>query len=159
MFRVGYGYDVHKFGGKGPITLGGEKIDYPQGVIAHSDGDVLIHALCDAILGASGLGDIGELYPDTDDAFLNIDSRILLRDTFKRITKEGYKISNVDITVMAQAPKLLPHKEKMRSNLAQDLNLPLNAVNIKATTTEGLGFVGRKEGIAASATALIYDDK
>lgn len=156
MFKVGYGYDVHKFGGEGPIVLGGVKIDYEQGLIAHSDGDVLIHALADAILGAAGLGDIGELYPDNDDKFLNIDSRILLRDTFERITKLGYKLSNVDITLLAQAPKILPYKAKMRENLAQDLKLELDCVNIKATTTEKLGFVGRKEGIAANAVALLY---
>ena len=130
MFKVGYGYDVHKFGGEGPIVLGGVKIDYEQGLIAHSDGDVLIHALADAILGAAGLGDIGELYPDNDDKFLNIDSRILLRDTFERITKLGYKLSNVDITLLAQAPKILPYKAKMRENLAQDLKLELDCVNI-----------------------------
>ncbi|MDD6178027.1 MAG: 2-C-methyl-D-erythritol 2,4-cyclodiphosphate synthase [Succinivibrionaceae bacterium] len=158
MFKVGYGYDVHKFGGEGPIVLGGVKIDYEQGLIAHSDGDVLIHALADAILGAAGLGDIGELYPDNDDKFLNIDSRILLRDTFERITKLGYKLSNVDITLLAQAPKILPYKAKMRENLAQDLKLELDCVNIKATTTEKLGFVGRKEGIAANAVALLYKD-
>ena len=158
MFKVGYGYDVHKFGGEGPIVLGGVKIDYEQGLIAHSDGDVLIHALADAILGAAGLGDIGELYPDNDDKFLNIDSRILLRDTFERITKLGYKLSNVDITLLAQTPKILPYKAKMRENLAQDLKLELDCVNIKATTTEKLGFVGRKEGIAANAVALLYKD-
>lgn len=158
MFKVGYGYDVHKFGGEVPIVLGGVKIDYEQGLIAHSDGDVLIHALADAILGAAGLGDIGELYPDNDDKFLNIDSRILLRDTFERITKLGYKLSNVDITLLAQAPKILPYKAKMRENLAQDLKLELDCVNIKATTTEKLGFVGRKEGIAANAVALLYKD-
>ena len=158
MFKVGYGYDVHKFGGEGPIVLGGVKIDYEQGLIAHSDGDVLIHALADAILGAAGLGDIGEVYPDNDDKFLNIDSRILLRDTFERITKLGYKLSNVDITLLAQAPKILPYKAKMRENLAQDLKLELDCVNIKATTTEKLGFVGRKEGIAANAVALLYKD-
>ena len=158
MFKVGYGYDVHKFGGEGPIVLGGVKIDYEQGLIAHSDGDVLIHALADAILGAAGLGDIGELYPDNDDKFLNIDSRILLRDTFERITKLGYKLSNVDITLLAQAPKILPYKAKMRENLAQDLKLELDCVNIKATTTEKFGFVGRKEGIAANAVALHYKD-
>jgi 2-C-methyl-D-erythritol 2,4-cyclodiphosphate synthase len=158
MFKVGYGFDVHKFGGEGPVTLGGVKIDYEYGLIAHSDGDVLLHALCDALLGAACLGDIGELYPDNDNKFLNIDSRILLRDVYERITSLGYKISNVDITVMAQTPKLLPYKESMRKNISEDLNLDIFSINIKATTTEKLGFVGRKEGIAVSAVALIYND-
>ncbi len=158
MFRVGHGFDVHKFGGDGPVVLGGVHIDYEQGLIAHSDGDVVLHALCDALLGAASLGDIGRLYPDNDDKFLNIDSRVLLRDTFKRVSEKGYHISNVDITILAQAPKIAPHQAKMCANIASDLKLDLDCVNIKATTTEKLGFVGRKEGIAVEAVALIYKD-
>ena len=158
MFRVGHGFDVHKFGGAGPITLCGVKVPYEFGFTAHSDGDVAIHALCDALLGAAALGDIGRLYPDNDNKFLNIDSRILLRDTVARIKALGYKISNVDVTIIAQAPKVAPYEKEMCALMAQDLELPLEAVNIKATTTEKLGFTGRKEGIATEAVALIYKD-
>ena len=158
MFRVGHGFDVHKFGGAGPVTLGGVRIPYETGLIAHSDGDVALHALTDAILGAAGLGDIGRLYPDNDDRFLNIDSRILLRDAWKRVQDLGWKISNADITIMAQAPKIAPYEHEMRVNIAQDLGLDIDAVNVKATTTEKLGFTGRKEGIAVAAVALIYKD-
>ena len=158
IFRVGHGFDVHKFGGAGPVTLGGVKIPYETGLIAHSDGDVALHALTDALRGAAGLGDIGRLYPDNDDRFLNIDSRILLRDAWKRVRDLGWKISNTDITIMAQAPKIAPYEHEMRVNIAQDLGLDIDAVNVKATTTEKLGFTGRKEGIAVAAVALIYKD-
>ncbi|MBQ3682384.1 MAG: 2-C-methyl-D-erythritol 2,4-cyclodiphosphate synthase [Succinimonas sp.] len=158
MFRVGHGFDVHKFGGAGPVTLGGVKIPYETGLIAHSDGDVVLHALTDALLGAAALGDIGRLYPDNDDRFLNIDSRILLRDAWKRVQDLGWKISNADITIMAQAPKIAPYEHEMRVNIAQDLGLDMDAVNVKATTTEKLGFTGRKEGIAVTAVTLIYRD-
>lgn len=155
MFRIGHGFDVHKFGGEGPVTLGGVKIDYEQGLIAHSDGDVILHALADAILGAAALGDIGRLYPDNDDAFKGIDSRILLRDTVKRVHELGYHVVNVDITVLAQAPKIAVHEKKMCENIAADLQVAQDCVNVKATTTEKLGFVGRKEGIAVEAVALL----
>ncbi len=155
MNRIGHGFDVHKFGGEGPVTLGGVKIDYEQGLIAHSDGDVVLHALADALLGAAALGDIGRLYPDNDARFLNIDSRILLRDTVERVRNKGYAIENVDITILAQAPKIAPHQAKMCENIAADLGVDLDCVNIKATTTEKLGFVGRKEGIAVEAVALL----
>ena len=158
IFRVGHGFDVHKFGGAGPVTLGGVKIPYETGLIAHSDGDVVLHALTDALLGAAALGDIGRLYPDNDDRFLNIDSRILLRDAWKRVQEMGWKISNADITIMAQAPKIAPYEHEMRVNIAQDLGLDMDAVNVKATTTEKLGFTGRKEGIAVTAVTLIYKD-
>ena len=158
IFRVGHGFDVHKFGGAGPVTLGGVKIPYETGLIAHSDGDVVLHALTDALLGAAALGDIGRLYPDNDDRFLNIDSRILLRDAWKRVRDLGWKISNADITIMAQAPKIAPYEHEMRVNIAQDLGLDMDAVNVKATTTEKLGFTGRKEGIAVTAVTLIYRD-
>ena len=158
IFRVGHGFDVHKFGGAGPVTLGGVKIPYETGLIAHSDGDVVLHALTDALLGAAALGDIGRLYPDNDDRFLNIDSRILLRYAWKRVQDLGWKISNADITIMAQAPKIAPYEHEMRVNIAQDLGLDMDAVNVKATTTEKLGFTGRKEGLAVTAVTLIYRD-
>lgn len=153
--RVGHGFDVHRFGGEGPCTLGGVKVPYEKGLVAHSDGDVLIHAVCDAILGALALGDIGHFYPDNDDKFLNIDSRILLRDVYLKIKTLGFVIGNVDVTVLAQVPKLAPYEQKMRENLAEDLQTDLQNVSIKATTTEKLGFVGRKEGIAVEAVVLL----
>ena len=153
--RIGHGFDVHRFGGEGPCTLGGVKVPYEKGFIAHSDGDVLIHAVCDAILGALALGDIGHFYPDNDDKFLNIDSRILLRDVYLKIKTLGFVIGNVDVTVLAQVPKLAPYEQKMRENLAEDLQTDLQNVSIKATTTEKLGFVGRKEGIAVEAVVLL----
>ena len=153
--RIGHGFDVHRFGGEGPCTLGGVKVPYEKGLVAHSDGDVLIHAVCDAILGALALGDIGHFYPDNDDKFLNIDSRILLRDVYLKIKTLGFVIGNVDVTVLAQVPKLAPYEQKMRENLAEDLQTDLQNVSIKATTTERLGFVGRKEGIAVEAVVLL----
>ena len=155
MIRIGYGFDVHRFGGEGPCTLGGVKIPYEKGLIAHSDGDVVLHALCDALLGALALGDIGLFYPDNDDRFLNIDSRLLLLDVYKKIEEHGYKLANCDITIMAQAPKMAPHELKMRENIASALKVNLDCVSIKATTTEKLGFTGRGEGIACSTVVLI----
>ena len=153
--RIGHGFDVHAFGGQGPVTLGGVKIDYAQGLVAHSDGDVVLHALADALLGAIALGDIGHHFPDTDAAFKGIDSRILLRKVFAEVGSAGYRIGNVDITVMAQAPKLATHINAMRTAIAADLACDISQVNVKATTTEKLGFVGRKEGIAAEAVVLL----
>ena len=153
--RIGHGFDVHAFGGTGPVTLGGVKIDYAQGLLAHSDGDVVLHALSDALLGAVALGDIGHHFPDTDDAFKGIDSRILLRKVFADVSAAGYKVGNVDITVMAQAPKMAPHIDAMRRCIAEDLDADMSQINVKATTTEKLGFVGRKEGIAAEAVVLL----
>lgn len=153
--RIGHGFDVHRFGGDGPCILGGVAVPYEQGLIAHSDGDVVLHALCDAILGALALGDIGQLYPDNDNNYKNIDSRILLRDVYERMVQKGYQVGNLDITIMAQAPKMLPYEPQMRANIAQDLHLDLEAVSVKATTTEKLGFVGRKEGIACEAVVLL----
>lgn len=153
--RIGHGFDVHAFGGDGPVTLGGVKIDYPQGLVAHSDGDVVLHALADALLGALALGDIGHHFPDTDAAFKGIDSRILLRKVFTEVQQRGYRIGNLDVTVMAQAPKLAPHILAMRQLIAADLQCEVSQVNVKATTTEKLGFVGRKEGIAAEAVVLL----
>ncbi len=154
-FRIGHGFDVHAFGGEGPITLGGVKIDYPQGLLAHSDGDVVLHAVADALLGAVALGDIGHHFPDTDAAFKGIDSRILLRKVFSDVKALGYQIGNLDVTIMAQAPKMAPHINAMREVLAADLTTNLMQVNVKATTTEKLGFVGRKEGIAVEAVVLL----
>jgi len=155
-FRIGHGFDVHAFGGEGPVVLGGVTIPHEKGLIAFSDGDVILHALADSLLGAVGLGDIGRLYPDTDKQFENIDSRILLRDTVARLKSLSYAIGNVDITVLAQAPKISKYHELMRKNIAADLEIDEDRVNIKATTTEKLGFVGRKEGIAVEAVALVY---
>jgi len=154
-FRIGHGFDVHAFGGEGPVTLGGVKIDYPQGLLAHSDGDVVLHAVSDALLGAVALGDIGHHFPDTDAAFKGIDSRILLRKVFADVKALGYAIGNLDVTIMAQAPKMAPHIEAMRQVLAADLDTQISQVNVKATTTEKLGFVGRKEGIAVEAVVLL----
>ncbi|TMO54022.1 2-C-methyl-D-erythritol 2,4-cyclodiphosphate synthase [Pseudoalteromonas phenolica] len=155
MIRIGHGFDVHKFGGEGPLTICGEKIPFEQGFIAHSDGDVAIHALCDALLGAMALGDIGKHFPDTSAEFENIDSRILLRQVMDQVTELGYKLGNCDVTIVAQAPKMRPHIDNMRANLAADCQVELNQVNVKATTTEKLGFEGRKEGISAHAVVLL----
>ncbi|PHI36534.1 2-C-methyl-D-erythritol 2,4-cyclodiphosphate synthase [Pseudoalteromonas sp. GCY] len=155
MIRIGHGFDVHKFGGAGPLTICGEKISYEQGFIAHSDGDVAIHALCDALLGALALGDIGKHFPDTASEFENIDSRILLRRVMEQVKALGYQIGNIDVTIVAQAPKMRPHIDAMRTNLAADCEAQLDQVNVKATTTEKLGFEGRKEGISSHAVVLL----
>jgi len=154
-FRIGHGFDVHAFGGAGPVTLGGVVIDHPRGLLAHSDGDVVLHAVADALLGALALGDIGHHFPDDDPAFKGIDSRILLRKVFADVCAAGYQLNNLDVTIMAQAPKMAPHISDMRQCLAADLAADINQVNVKATTTEQLGFVGRKEGIAAEAVVLL----
>ncbi len=153
--RIGHGFDVHKFGGEGPITIGGVKIDYEQGLLAHSDGDVLLHALCDAMLGAAALGDIGKHFPDTDDAYAGADSRVLLRHVANVVREKGYGLSNADMTIVAQAPKMAPHISAMREIIAQDCNVALDDINVKATTTEKLGYTGRKEGIASHAVVLL----
>jgi 2-C-methyl-D-erythritol 2,4-cyclodiphosphate synthase len=153
--RIGHGYDVHKFTDGDHIVIGGVQIAHEQGLEAHSDGDVLIHALCDALLGAAGLWDIGHHFPDTDDAFKNIDSRVLLRRVIADLAERGWMVGNVDSTIVAQAPKMAPHIPTMCQQLAHDMNVDVTAVNVKATTTEKLGFAGRKEGIAAHAVALI----
>ncbi len=155
MIRIGHGYDVHRLKTGRRLVLGGVEIPFERGLDGHSDADVLLHAVCDAIIGALSLGDIGKLYPDSDDKFLNINSRILLKDTAKRMTEAGYIIGNVDATVIAQAPKLSAYIEKMRKNIAEDLNTDEQNVNIKATTEEHLGFTGRGEGISAHAVCLI----
>lgn len=153
--RVGQGFDVHAFGDGDHVVLGGVVIPHAKGLVAHSDGDVLIHALCDALLGGAGLGDIGRHFPDTDPRYRNADSRDLLRHVMKLVGQQGYCVGNVDCTVIAQAPKLAPHIEKMRTILAEDLATTVEQVNVKATTTERLGFCGREEGIAAMAVVLL----
>ncbi|MDC9582639.1 2-C-methyl-D-erythritol 2,4-cyclodiphosphate synthase [Xenorhabdus sp. PR6a] len=157
--RIGHGFDVHKFGGEGPLVIGGVRIPYEQGLIAHSDGDVALHAATDALLGAAALGDIGKLFPDTDPAFKGADSRELLKEAYRRIRAKGYRIGNLDITIIAQAPKMLPHIPQMRVNLAEDLECHIDDINVKATTTEKLGFVGRQEGIACEAVALLIKEQ
>jgi 2-C-methyl-D-erythritol 2,4-cyclodiphosphate synthase len=155
MIRVGQGYDVHRFNDGKFIILGGVKIDYEQGLEAHSDGDVVLHALCDALLGAAALGDIGKHFPDTDPEFKGADSRVLLRHVYRIVQDKGYQLVNADMTIIAQAPKMAPHINEMCSNIADDLNVAVDCINVKATTTEKLGFEGRKEGIAVQAIVLI----
>jgi 2-C-methyl-D-erythritol 2,4-cyclodiphosphate synthase len=155
MIRVGQGYDVHRFNEGDHIMLGGVKIDYEQGLEAHSDGDVVLHALCDALLGAAALGDIGKHFPDTDPEFKGADSRVLLRHVYRIIQDKGYQLVNADMTIIAQAPKMAPHIGTMCRNIADDLNVDVDCINVKATTTEKLGFEGRKEGIAVQAIVLI----
>ena len=155
MIRVGQGYDVHRFNEGNHIILGGVKIDYEQGLEAHSDGDVVLHALCDALLGAAALGDIGKHFPDTDPDFKGADSRVLLRHVYRIIQDKGYQLVNADMTIIAQAPKMAPHIDTMCRNIADDLNVEVDFINVKATTTEKLGFEGRKEGIAVQAIVLI----
>jgi 2-C-methyl-D-erythritol 2,4-cyclodiphosphate synthase len=156
--RIGHGYDVHAFTAGDQLVLGGVTIPHSHAFAAHSDGDVLIHALCDALLGAAALGDIGRHFPDTSAEFKNIDSRILLRHVVGLLHQHGYRLGNADMTIIAQAPKMAPHIEAMRTNLAADLQGDIGQVNVKATTTEKLGFAGRKEGIAAHAVVLLLSD-
>ena len=155
MLRIGHGYDVHKFGGEAPLMLGGVEIPYKTGLLAHSDGDVVLHAICDALLGALALGDIGKHFPDTEAEFAAIDSRILLRHVYQLALDAGYRLGNLDTTIIAQAPKMAPHIKQMCSNIAADLALEVDQVNVKPTTTETLGFTGRKEGIAAHAVVIL----
>lgn len=153
--RIGHGYDVHAFGEGDHIIIGGVKIPYRYGLLAHSDGDVLIHSLCDALLGAAALGDIGKHFPETDQRFLAIDSRELLRTVVLLIKNKGYSVVNVDFTIIAQAPKLAPYIDAMIKNISSDLKSDADIINVKATTTENLGFEGRGEGIACHVVALI----
>lgn len=153
--RIGHGYDVHRFAENRELVIGGVKIEYEMGLLGHSDADVLLHAVSDALLGAAGLGDIGKHFPDNDNAFKNIDSRILLRRVAELISQKGYKASNIDCTVVAQKPKLAAYIEQMRANIAEDLGIETDRVNVKATTEEGLGFTGELLGISAHAVALI----
>lgn len=153
--RIGHGIDVHRFGPGDHVTLGGVKIAHEQGLVAHSDGDVALHALCDAILGALALGDIGQHFPDTDASFSGADSRLLLRHVVKLMSERGYRVGNADVTVLAERPKLAPHILQMRECIAADLEVGVDGVSVKATTTEKLGFVGRREGIEAHAVVML----
>lgn len=158
MIRIGHGFDVHKFGGEGPIIIGGVKVPYQQGLIAHSDGDVALHAVCDALLGAIAEGDIGRHFPDTDETWKGADSRVLLREVFAKVKNKGYLLGNLDVTIIAEAPKMAAYIFSMQQNLAADLVTDINNINVKATTTEKLGFTGRKEGIACEAVVIIRKD-
>ncbi len=153
--RIGHGYDVHRFCDGEFVTLGGVQIAHKFGLLAHSDGDVLLHALSDALLGAAALGDIGKHFPDTDPQFKGADSRVLLRHVLGLVKAKGWRVGNVDATIVAQAPKMAPHIDAMRNLIAADLDVTLDQVNVKATTTEKLGFTGREEGIAVHAVALL----
>ncbi|NOR51307.1 MAG: 2-C-methyl-D-erythritol 2,4-cyclodiphosphate synthase [Gammaproteobacteria bacterium] len=155
--RIGHGYDAHQFEMGKRLVLCGVEISHDQGLKAHSDGDVALHALCDAILGAAALGDIGRHFPDTSEEFAGIDSRILLKEVMKLVLPKGYQIANVDLTILAEAPKLAPYIEQMVANIASDLKLSIDSVNVKATTTEKMGFVGRAEGISAHAVVLLHE--
>ena len=155
--RIGHGFDAHRFAPGRRLVLGGVDVPHHLGLEAHSDGDVLIHALCDALIGAAGLGDIGKHFPDTSERYENIDSRVLLRHVVDLLQREGLKVGNVDITVVAQMPKLGPYIAQMREHLASDLRIERTLVNVKATTTEHMGYVGREEGIAAHAVALLTE--
>jgi 2-C-methyl-D-erythritol 2,4-cyclodiphosphate synthase len=153
--RIGHGFDVHRFGDGDHIVLAGVTIPWRQGLIAHSDGDVALHALCDALLGACALGDIGQHFPDSDARYANIDSRELLRHVYQLVQDNGYQLANADLTIIAEVPKMAPHITAMRQAIAADLSVALNAINVKATTTEGLGYTGRSEGIAVHAVVLL----
>ena len=158
-YRIGHGYDVHRFGEGDFIVLGGVKIPHHSGFIAHSDGDVLIHALCDALLGAIAAGDIAQHFPDSDDRYKNIESMVLLDHVNQLLIKQQYTIVNIDLTIIAQSPKMAPHLQAMLQNLAAVLNIAQTQINVKATTTEGLGFSGREEGIAVHAVAMLYKNR
>ena len=155
MIRVGCGYDVHKLTEGRQLFLCGEKIEYEKGLLGHSDADVALHALCDAVLGAAALGDIGKHFPDTDEKYKGISSIILLKEVVHMVRQKGYSVVNADITIIAQKPKIAPYIEKMRNNVAKAIEIGTDFISIKATTTEGLGFEGRGEGISASAVVLI----
>ncbi|SHE37800.1 2-C-methyl-D-erythritol 2,4-cyclodiphosphate synthase [Modicisalibacter ilicicola DSM 19980] len=155
MIRIGHGFDVHAFGEGDHLMIGGVRIPYERGFIAHSDGDVLLHAVCDALLGACALGDIGRHFPDTDPHWAGADSRVLLRHVSGLIGDAGYRLGNLDATIIAQAPRLAPHVGAMNATLAADLEASLDTVNVKATTSERLGFTGRGEGIAAQAVVVL----
>ena len=157
-FRVGQGFDVHALVAGRPLVIGGVTIPFDKGLLGHSDADVLLHAICDALLGAAGLGDIGRHFPDTDPAYQGAESRVLLRETGARVQAAGWCIGNIDATIIAQAPRMAPHAAQMIGNIAADLGIDAGAINIKAKTTERLGFTGRGEGIAAEAVALLQRD-
>ncbi len=158
-YRIGHGYDVHRFGEGDFIILGGVKIPYHHGFIAHSDGDVLIHSLCDALLGSIAAGDIGQHFPDTDGQYKNIDSSILLDQTSQLLKQDHYAVVNIDISIVAQTPKMSPHIQAMSQHLASVLDISISQINIKSTTTEKLGFTGREEGIAVHTVVMVYRNK
>ena len=153
--RIGHGYDVHKLVEGRDCIICGVNIPYEKGLLGHSDADVALHALSDALLGAAALGDIGKHFPDTDEKYKGADSRVLLREVVRIVSEKGYAVENADVTIVAQKPKLSPYIEQMRKNIAEDLKIDIDAVNVKATTTEKLGFEGRGEGISATAVALL----
>ncbi len=155
--RIGHGYDAHRFCADKPLRLGGVTVPYTRGLLAHSDGDVVLHAIMDALLGAAGLGDIGKLYPDNDSTYAGIDSRILLRDTAGRLRENGFAVEYLDVTIVAQKPKLAPHMADMKEAVAADLGIAADRLNIKATTEEKMGFTGREEGIAVHAVCLLHE--
>lgn len=155
--RIGQGFDAHAFKAGGRLVLGGVEIPYEKGMEAHSDGDVVLHALCDALLGAAALGDIGRHFPDSDPAYRGIDSRVLVREVLDKVSAKGWRVINADLTIVAQAPKLAPYIDAMRDTIAGDLKVEADCVNVKATTTEQMGFTGRKEGIAAMAVVLLSE--
>jgi len=157
VYRVGCGYDIHRLGEARPLILGGVHLEYPRGLVGHSDADVLIHAIMDALLGAAGLGDIGQHFPPGDPAFLNADSRGLLRHVICIVSEAGFEVGNVDAVVVAEEPKISPHIASMKANLAADMGIAESRIGIKATTNEGLGAEGRKEGISAHAVALLKE--
>lgn len=155
MYRIGYGYDVHEFDQTRPLIIGGIELEHSHGLKGHSDADVLLHAITDAILGATSLGDIGKLFPDTDPTFKNVDSKLLLGEAYKQVLKKGYKLGNVDATIIAEQPKFRPHIDRMRDVIASIFEVSIEDVNVKATTNEKLGFIGREEGIQAQAVVLL----
>ncbi|MGY3778298.1 2-C-methyl-D-erythritol 2,4-cyclodiphosphate synthase [Isobaculum melis] len=155
MIRIGQGYDVHQLVEGRDCIIGGVKLPYEKGLLGHSDADVLLHAITDALLGAAGKGDIGHFFPDTDPAFEGADSRALLREVWSVLSEEGYQIGNIDCTIVAERPKMVPYLEAMKQHIAEDCQTTIKAINLKATTSEKMGFVGREEGIAAMCVALI----
>lgn len=155
--RIGHGFDVHAFGPGNRVMIGGVRIEHSHGLVAHSDGDVALHALCDALLGAAGLGDIGGMFPDTDARWAGADSRELLRHVVARLSGKGLRVANADLTVIAEAPRLASHIGEMRARIAADLGVSAEAVNVKASTTERLGYIGRGEGLAAHAVVLLHE--
>ena len=159
MFRVGIGYDVHQLKDGLPLTLGGVRIEHSKGLVGHSDADVLIHAVCDALLGAAALGDSGKHFPDTDPKYKGIDSRLLLKETARLTREKGYEINNIDSILCMQKPKVAPYIHQMRQNLAETMGIDIDQVSVKATTTEHLGFEGREEGISAHAVTILTTDR
>lgn len=158
MFRIGHGYDVHRLVENRMLIIGGVEIPYDKGLLGHSDADVLLHAICDALLGAAALGDIGKHFPDTDEKYKNVDSRLLLKEVCVLISEKGYRVSNIDATVVMQKPKMSPFIEQMRTNIATDCNVSIDCINVKATTEEKLGFTGDGSGVSAHAVCLICNE-